>query len=498
MGGQSLEPLHTTQRLRRFKGLVVRNLVRAADDVGAPHAPPAGSAAGGADSDGGCFFSMHPVECASGKPSDTCVYVSTLCKERCNPSWSDVEHEDMRLTWTRDWEHQRMGIRIWTATRRPLGTQGERELRCNGSPSGGPSPRPRVALWERGTMIWQRAEAGAAAHDAPSAESGDQDADAEIPEWARRGDPFAAGSEVGKARRGGLLGGGWVDTYRGGAPGALAQPHYHVELALELLVVWGDWVLMETPLPQLAAPMPANAVFMTLADASSALHTYVDEANPSMAKLLLLKPHSAAADAPAGADSDSESAHGDVLSADAVNGADGGSANAVTGAAAEAALKDKEREKEREERERRKEAEREREKQQRSLLLGSKDSRTPSARNSGSGLWGAGVGMLKDKDSPLGDARRDGDGVKGVGDSARAGAGGAGSAGGAGGAGGGEEVELGIPHKCRLRAKVLDERRARLEVRQREAREVKARLEALLVLMCSMHNAHHVCCICTV
>lgn len=163
------------QRLKRLKGLVVRNLVHASglspssagDGAVASHSPPPASSSAGCavpgDSECGCFFSLHPVESSSGKPSETCLYVSTLCKERCNPSWSDVEPEDMRLTWTRDWEHHRMGIRFWTATRRRSGAQGKHEPRSNSSPSSRPSPR--TALWERGKMIWQRAEAGTWAPD---------------------------------------------------------------------------------------------------------------------------------------------------------------------------------------------------------------------------------------------------------------------------------------------------------------------------------------------
>jgi hypothetical protein len=488
-GGQ---PLHTIKRLKRLKGLAVRNLVHAVglplssagDGAGAPHSQPPASCAEGCtvrgDSDG-CFFSVHPVESSSGKPSETCVYVSTLCKERCNPSWSDVEPEDMRLTWTRDWEHHRMGIRIWIATRRPPGAQGKHQPRSNDSPSSRPSPR--MALWERGKMIWQRAEAGTLAPDElGGGKGGDLETDAGIPEWVRRGDPFAAGSEVGKARHGGLLGGGWIDGYRCN-PDAFCRREYDVEMALEIVVVWSDWVLMETPLAQLAAAMPANAVFMTLADtASSCLRTYVDEANPHMAKLL--KPNMPAVDVAPGADSDSESAH---RGADAASMPDGtNTADVMAGAARlEAALKA---EKEREERQRRKDAEREREKQQRSLLLGSKDSRTPGARHSGAALWGAGLGG--GKDGAITDPR---DGTRGAADGGRAGgAGGVGGVGGVGGGGGGErEVEWVIPHKCRLRAKALEARRAGVEERRREAALVKARLEGMLAMHAKREQEEH-------
>jgi hypothetical protein len=493
-GGQ--EPLHTIKRLKRLKGLVVRNLVHAVGlppssagsaGAGAPHSQPRASSSAGCavpgDSDGGCFFSVHPVESSSGKPSDTCVYVSTLCKERCNPSWSDVEPEDMCLTWMCDWEHHRMGIRIWIASRRPPGAQGKHEPRSNDSPNNRPSPR--VALWERGKMIWQRAEAGTLApDDLGGGTGGGLETDAGIPEWVRRGDPFSAGSEVGRARHGGLLGGGWVDSYRCN-PDAFCRREYDVEMALEIVVVWSDWVLMETPLAHLAAAMPANAVFMTLADAaSSCLRTYVDETNPSMAKLL--KPNMPAVDVAPGADSDSERALRGEEAASIPDGTN--AADVMAGAArSEAALKA---EKEREERQRRKDAEREREKQQRSLLLGSKDSRTPGA-NRGAALWGAGLGG--GKDGAITDARRDGDGTRGAADGGRAaravGVGGVGGVGGGGGGGG--EGEGGIPHKCRLRAKALEARRAGVEERRREAALVKARLEGMLAMHAKREQEEH-------
>ena len=61
-----------------------------------------------------------------------------------------------------------------------------------------------------------------------------------------------------------------------------------------------------------------------------------------------------------------------------------------------------------------------------------------------------------------------------------------------GGGGGGErEAEWVIPHKCRLRAKALEARRAGVEERRREAALVKARLEGMLAMHAKREQEEH-------
>lgn len=491
------------KKIKSLKGVLVRNLVACAvpaDTVGVGTVVASDAAGGlGAATGAGrvashgvgddvCFFSLHPIESATSKLSDTSIYVSTLCNETCNPSWSDVEHEDISSGWKQGWECSRIGIRIWTAARRaPAGSHSTEHAPSNGRPGCGLVPR--VAPWERGTMLWECEHVAEA--EAGKSDGGGVGMGAEVPDWARRGNHFVGSNG---RRNGGLLGGGWVDSYRRGR-GEFAHQRLEAVLALEACIVWSDWAVMETPLSQLRVPMPRNALFLTLVDSTGMLNTHVDENNLCMSRLL--NPVAATPDAIVGAESDSEGGHRESNSH--IDGGSNGERTQGSAAAEEAALKVVEREKEREERERRKTDEREKEKQQRSLLLGSKDSRTPSSRGSGGvGHWGSGVGALKEA-SP-GGARRGSDPMTDGGDVGRAGGEGCGSrqhtavgdssSSGAGDGGGVMAVKC-IPHKCRLRAKALDASRARLHDRTQDTAQVKAKLEALLAIQGRREREQH-------
>jgi hypothetical protein len=378
--------------LQSLKGVLVRNLVvhgtsgadtdgparsgtaeQSGQPASAKNAPPHEGALRGTD--GGCFFSLHPVESSSGQLIDACVYVSTLCKERCNPSWSDIEYDDLSAARK---QGSRIGIRVWTATPRLASQLNPEPEAGHGQPSHRRNaPTPRMAPWEMGRMILDCAEEGGFQDDVEKGET--VGIGAKVPAWARRGGPVAAGHGLGISgarhnfQHGGLLGGGWIDSYRRGTGESADQRGLDVALSFEKIIMWANWVVVERPLSQLRVPVPQNALFLTLADSTGWISTYVDENDHSLSKLIKPTP---AMHTTAGTDSDSEAPTADAASVPDASAERGRDASSV--AASDAAQK----EREREERERRREAERERERQQRSLLLGHKDSRTPTARSS--------------------------------------------------------------------------------------------------------------------
>ena len=444
------------------------------------------------EADGGCFFSLHPVESASGQLSELCVYVSTLCKERCNPSWSDIDHEDFRLARTHGWQHNRIGIRVWTATQRASGGQDTGPDAVHEEPSHRRTvPVPRMAPWERGRLILDCVD------DADTGKNGDVGIGAEVPEWARNvgRNADAKGHRVGAAgdrrhcfKHGGLLGGGWIDSYRCSKREVAGGQGLDVSLSLEKVIVWASWVVMETPLAQVHAPVPQNALLLSLSDSNGWVNTYVDESDPAMAKLL--KPAAAAAaaavaEATAGTDSDSE-----APSADAGNGSDASAERGAARAAADAA----QREKEREERERRKEAEREKERQQRSMLLGHKDSRTPSSRVSQSAAhWANNALPSKGRaqiDAPREHAARD---ITEPMDAAGPKEGGEAQEGDDSGceSRGGVNAVSSAVYKGRSRAKALKASRQRVEAREQDVAAIKAKIEALIAVQAQRELERH-------
>ena len=245
------------KRLKSLQGVLVRNLASA--DSAIHCAAHTGSSRDQAHEDflgdGGCFFSLHPVESSSGRLSETSIYVSTLCKERCNPSWSDVEHEDMSKAWHQDWEHHRIGIRVWSGTRRSAREPGTEQTNSNTDHVS--IPIPRVAPWDRGRRIWEGVEQAGGAENV-AGEGGGVGISAQIPDWACSGEPFSistgfyptcdalnsGGMVCQKAKRavkqGGLLGGGWVDTYRCGARDAAYRRQIHFVMCVEVVLAWAD------------------------------------------------------------------------------------------------------------------------------------------------------------------------------------------------------------------------------------------------------------------
>jgi hypothetical protein len=459
------------KQLKRLKGVLVRNLVHTVDQSRAdPDHPVLPERRVRSDRDGGYFFSLHPVESTGGNVSETSLYVSTICKERCNPSWTDVDYEDMCVGWRDGWDSNRLCVRVWVATIRSPGQQPRVQSDSHGEP--GAVPTPRVAPWDRGRRLWECAEEAGVEGDVEHDKHQGVGMGAQVPAWASRG------SRCASEGRPGMPDGGLVDSSQRGMGDAAQRHHLHVELALEAHVVWNDWVALETPLAQLRTPIPHNAVLLNLAGSAGAVETYVDETDPAMLKLLL---KSGTADLVC-ADSDSEA----TGAADSST-ADRNSTSQSTAAEAVRRERERGREKEREERERRRGVEREKEKQQRNLLLGNKDSRTPASRGSKSasaGHWGVGsVASPPAKHLSPGTAGRheelDADGKpRQVGAVAMAGSAVEGAAGSAGSAG--SETVCVIPHKCKLRARALEERVAAVRARQREVGEVKAKLEALL------------------
>ena len=457
--------------LKRLRGVLVRNLVPDAGSAAAPDDVGAVGTAVHGESDGGCFFSLHPIDSCTGMLIETSLYVSTMCKERCNPSWTDVEHEDMLVGWQASWDSSRVGIRVWTISCRPRGQEIKGVEESDQAVLKGPAPR--VAPWERGQRNWENVTDGG--HDYRGACVG---MGAEVPVWARRDGPFGTGSGPGQVgagvvvtHGGGLLGGGWLDSYCSSASHSAHCRPFDVVLSLEVCIVWNDWTALEAPLSQLRTPLPRKALLLSLADSSGLVRTHVDESNESMSKQV----HSVAPSV----DSDSDVQHRDGLSdrgainpSDAVAAADG-NANIV-----DSALKEKDRQRQREERERRRDAEREKERHQRAMLLGNRAERTHYGRSGWAAMSSLKASSVEDtlsnsyvKSTLVDENCMDSEGCS------RFVAGG--------------EVAMVIPLRCRLRAKALEARRQSLQAQHRRAAEMKLKLEASLAQQAQREREQH-------
>lgn len=92
--------------LRQLKGVLVRNLAPSVE------ATPGRRRLG-------CFFTVHLIDASSGALCEPPVYTSTLCTEASNPSWTDVDHLDMRVELAppdkaAGWARGVFGIRVWS------------------------------------------------------------------------------------------------------------------------------------------------------------------------------------------------------------------------------------------------------------------------------------------------------------------------------------------------------------------------------------------------
>jgi len=95
--------------LRQLKGVLIRNLHPDHSDKAAP--PDSRRL--------GCFFTVHFINAESGCLCDPPVYTSTMCTEPTNPSWTDVDHLDMRVQHSGAdaealWARGVFGIRVWS------------------------------------------------------------------------------------------------------------------------------------------------------------------------------------------------------------------------------------------------------------------------------------------------------------------------------------------------------------------------------------------------
>ena len=92
--------------LRQLKGVLVRSLQPSDDTTPGRRRL-------------GCFFTVHLIDATSGDLCEQPVYTSTLSTEASNPSWTDVDHTDMRVELAppdkaAGWARGVFGIRVWS------------------------------------------------------------------------------------------------------------------------------------------------------------------------------------------------------------------------------------------------------------------------------------------------------------------------------------------------------------------------------------------------